>query len=141
MRQDEALETLERAETVGTRVRALGRWYAVYGIGYGLMSMVVVLTMGLSQTLRGVVVAMAVLAVCLTALSVYQARQPVKPLGYARLHAWGIGVWGAVYGLAVVAGMYLFPEDPAWWIPMAALSAVPTSVAGCMALRRSRSAV
>ncbi|MCK9869342.1 hypothetical protein MRI28_06685 [Nocardiopsis dassonvillei] len=141
MRRNEALDALERAEAVGTRVRALGRWYAVYGIGYGLMSMAVVLTMGLSGTLWGVAVAMAVLAVALTALSVYQARQPVKPLGYARLHLWGITLWGAVYALTVVAGMYLFPQDPAWWIPMAVLSAVPTSVAGCMALRRSRSAV
>ncbi|WP_017570523.1 hypothetical protein [Nocardiopsis halotolerans] len=139
MRQDEALDALERARAMDTKVRARGRWYAVYGIGYGLMSLVVVLTMGLTGTAMGASAAMAIVAVCLTALSVYQARQPVKPLGYARLHAWGILLWGAVYGLTVVAGMYFFPQVTAWWVPMAVLSALPTSVAGYVALRRSRS--
>ena len=139
MRREEAWDALEQAQTMDAKIRPKGRWYAVYCFGYGLASLIGLLVMGVPGTVLGMVVGSCVLAAMIVGLSFYQLGQPVKPLGYGKLHVWGISLWGAVYSLTLVVGMTLFQGDPAWWVPMALLSAVPTSVAGVIVLRQSRS--
>lgn len=140
MRREEAWDALERARAMDAKVRPMGRWYAVYGVGFGLTSMVLLLIIGVSDTVTGVFVGLAFYFVALTALIVYSMTRPVKPLGYNKLHNWGIGVWTPVYVTAVLVGSILFRGELLWWVPMALLSAVPTSVVGLIVLRRSRSA-
>ncbi|MGW5880086.1 hypothetical protein ACWFMI_26410 [Nocardiopsis terrae] len=140
MHREEARDALERARAMQAKVGPRGRWYAVYGFGFGLTSMVLLLIIGITGTVTGVLVGLAFYLVMLTALILYSRRQPVQPLGYARLHNWGIGVWAPVYATAVVAGSIFFQGESAWWVPMAVLSALPTSVAALVVLRRSRSA-
>ncbi len=140
MRREEAWDALEQAGAMDAKVRPMGRWYALYGIGFGLTSMILLLIIGISDSVAGVVVGMTFYAIALSALVVYSTTRPVKPLGYNRLHLWGIGVWTPAYVTAVVVGSILFRGELLWWVPMAVLSAVPTSVVGLIVLRRSRSA-
>lgn len=139
MRREDAWDALEQARDMNKRVRPMGGWYAAYGILYGLTSLGLVLTLGLADSGVGVIVASVVAVTIICLLSVYSLRQPVKPLGHGPLHVWGVATWGLIYGVALFVGMYLFPGDMLWWAPMAVLSALPTSVTGLIALRRSRS--
>lgn len=140
MRREEAWDALEQARAMDAKVRPMGRWYALYGIGFGLTSMVLLLIIGISGTVAGVFVGLAFYAVALTALLVYSTTRPVTPRGYSRFHGWSMAVWTPLYCVAVVAGAIYFQGVLIWWVPMAVLSALPTSVAGLVALRRSGSA-
>ncbi|MEU3306219.1 hypothetical protein ACWGSK_19930 [Nocardiopsis sp. NPDC055551] len=138
MRREDAWDALEQAQNLNERVRPMGGWYAFYGIAYGMVSLGLVLSLGITNSAVGSLVASVVAVTIICLLSVYSARQPVKPLGYGPLHAWGIAAWGVIYGVALFVGMYVFPGDLLWWAPMAVLSALPTTVTGLIALRRSR---
>ncbi|MEU3018158.1 MULTISPECIES: hypothetical protein [unclassified Nocardiopsis] len=137
MRREDAYDALERARLLDARIRPRGRWYTLYGVVFGLTSAVLLLIVGITGTVTGVVVGLALYAAVLGALIVYSVRQPVKPLDYARLHNWGMAGWTLVYTVAIVAGSVFFRGEPLWWVPMAVLSAVPTTVVGLVVLRRS----
>ena len=139
MRREEAWDALEQAEALDAKIRPRGRWYAVYGFGFGLTSMTTLLVIGITNSLTGLFVGIAFYLVLLAVLSVYSHVQPVQPLDYHRLHNWGIGVWTPVYVTAVVVGSIFLRGELLWWVPMAVLTAVPTSVVGLIVLRRSRS--
>ncbi|GAB3710046.1 hypothetical protein GCM10027590_02260 [Nocardiopsis nanhaiensis] len=138
MRREEAWDALEQAEALDAKIRPRGRWYAVYGLGYGFASLILVLILGLAPSAMGVIVGSSFFAVALALLSFYMAKQPVKPLHYGKLHSWGIGGWGVIYTLSLFVGLTFLQGELLWWVPMAVLSAVPTSVAGLIALRQSR---
>lgn len=140
MRREEAWDALEQARAMDAKVRPMGRWYALYGIGFGLTSMVLLLIIGISASTTGVAVGMVFYGVALTALITYNVTRPVKPLGLDKLHNWSMAVWTPLYCVAAVAGAIFFRGELLWWVPMAVLSALPTSVAGLVALRRSGSA-
>ncbi|WP_017602476.1 hypothetical protein [Nocardiopsis alkaliphila] len=137
MRREEAWDALEQAQALEKKVRPMGHWYAVYGIGYGVVSLTLLLSMGLSDSVMGVIVGTSFFALALSLLSLYMVKQPVKPLHYGKLHTWGIAGWGVIYSLAIVVGMIFFQGEPLWWVPMALLSAIPTSGAGLIVLRRA----
>lgn len=137
MRREQAWDALEQAQAMEKKVLPMGGWYAIYGIGYGIAGLTFLLVMGLSDSITGVIVGTSFFALALSLLSLYMAKQPVKPLHYGKLHTWGIAGWSVIYSLAVIVGMIFFQGEPLWWVPMALLSAIPTSVAGLIVLRRA----
>lgn len=139
MRREEAQDALEQARALDAKVRPMGRWYTLYGIGFGLTSMVLLLIIGVSGSVAGVAVGLVFYGIALTALIVYNMTRPVKPLGLDRLHNWSMAVWTPFYCVAVVVGSVYFRGELLWWVPMAVLSALPTSVAGLTLLRRTGS--
>ncbi|WP_150237703.1 hypothetical protein [Nocardiopsis quinghaiensis] len=140
MRRDEALDALERAETVGRRAHDRGRWYMLFAVLFSAATFTLTVTIGLFPTTTTIFTAMAVYLVLLTCLITFALRQPVQPRGYGWLHGLAMLGWGAVYGVTLFVGYAFFPEDPAWWVSGAALGTVPPMVAGWLAVRRNRSA-
>lgn len=140
MRREEAWDALEQARAMDAKVRPMGRWYTLYGIGFGLTSMVLLLIIGISGTPAGLIVGMVFYGIALTALIVYSTTRPVTPRDFTRFHGWSMAVWTPLYTVAVVVGSIFFQGEPLWWVPMAVLTALPTSVAGLIVWRRSGSA-
>ncbi|MEU1901318.1 hypothetical protein ABZ512_23290 [Nocardiopsis dassonvillei] len=140
MRRNEALDALERAETVGTRVRSRGRWYMVFAALFGAATFTLTVVIGLFPSPVTLLTTTAGFFVFLTALLIFAFRQPVTPRRFGMLHALAMFGWATVYGVTLFVGNRFFPGDPVWWISGAALGTVPPLVAGWLAARRSRSA-
>ncbi|MBR8740841.1 hypothetical protein DSY14_03720 [Nocardiopsis sp. MG754419] len=140
MHRDDAWDALERARAMDRKVRPMGGWYAIYGIAFGMTSLGLLLTMGVTNSGTGAIIGSSVALPMIFLLITYANRQPVTPRGYGHLHLWSLAAWTAIYGTTIFVGMYVFPGDLTWWVPMAVVSALPSSIAGLIALRRSRSA-
>lgn len=137
MRREDAYDALEQARLLDAKVRPMGRWYTLYGVAFGLTSTVLLLAVGITGTVGGAMAGLAFFLVALVVLIVYSLRQPVKPLDHTKLHNWGMAGWSLVYVVAMVPGSVLFRGELLWWVPLAVLSAVPTTVTGLIVLRRS----
>ncbi|WP_150255037.1 hypothetical protein [Nocardiopsis deserti] len=140
MRRNEALDALERAETVGTRVRSRGGWYMVFSALFAASTFGLTVVIGLFPSPVSLVAATTGFMVILTALLVFAARQPVSPRRFGALHGLAVFGWATVYGVTLFVGIRFFPGDPVWWVSGAALGAVPPLVAGWLAIRKGRSA-
>ncbi|OOC54164.1 MULTISPECIES: hypothetical protein [Nocardiopsis] len=138
MHRDEALDALERADTVGARAHGRGRWYMLFAVLFAATTFALTVTIGLFPSTVTIFTATSVCLVVLACLVTFALRQPVQPRGYGWLHGAAMLGWGTVYGVTLFAGYAFFPEDPVWWVSGAALGAVPPLVAGWLAVRESR---
>lgn len=138
----QARQMLDQADQVGAQVRGVGRWYALYATAYGLASAGCALAIGL---IPDIVVSMAILAVVWGAtvigLSVYSARQTVTPRHFRRTHLLMIVAWTLAWTLVIVGGPILARDPVTWYVPGAALTAVPPLAAAVIVLRSSRGEV
>ncbi|WP_435108981.1 hypothetical protein [Nocardiopsis synnemataformans] len=140
MHRDEALDALERAETVGTRVRSRGGWYMLFSALFAASTFALTVVIGLFPSPVSIAVTTVGFFVVVTALLIFAARQPVSPRLFGPLHVMAMLGWGTVYGVTLFVGNRFFPGDPVWWVSGAALGAVPPLVAGWLATRGGRSA-
>lgn len=137
MREHEAHGALEQAQALERRVRRQGVWLAGYCTLYSAASFVMVLVLGLlPQTPTAVV--MIAFFVLIGALIVWGVTRPVTPRHFAWLHTAMIVGWGVCYLVALLVGGEYFPENPAWWVPAAAATALPGLIVALLVLRRSR---
>jgi len=128
--REQAAAELARADTAAGRVHARSRWIAtflaVFGVGFGALT----LLLGLVQPFA---LRMTIFAVCwpilIIGMVIWSRRQPAAPRG--RL----VGVWGWV-GTGVLYGVALFVGTPAligraeYWVPAAVVVALPLCIAG-----------
>lgn len=121
----DAAAALARAASLRAEVHRMSRWYAHYLLVYGIAAFVTTLLVGMLPGAAGVGVAMGLWAAVIGGLSVYAARQRVSRRGFARRHGGIIGVWAALYGVVLAVGATEYPGDLAWWLPGAALVALP----------------
>lgn len=137
MREDEAREALDRANTLGHRVRGGGRWLALYCAVFGVGTLSVVLTTGLAAPgpLRTAMV--VVFGIMVLVLVVWAATRPVSPRRFGWLHTAMILGWSVLYSVALLVGLNFFPGEPAWWVPMAAATALPPWALTVYTLRAS----
>lgn len=125
MREDEAREALDRAGAVGHRMRGGGRWLALYCAVFGVGTLSVVLTTGLTAHGPLRTAMMAVFGIMVLVLVVWAATCPVNPRGFVWLHSAMLLGWGALYSVALLVGLNFFPGESAWWVPMAVATALP----------------
>lgn len=125
MREDEARQALDRVGTLGHRVRGGGRWLALYCAVFGVGSLSVVLATGLAPhgPLRTAV--MAVFGIMVLVLVVWASTRPVTPRRFTWLHTAMILGWSVLYSVALLGGLWFFPGESAWWVPMAVVTALP----------------
>ncbi|MGQ4271507.1 hypothetical protein [Nocardiopsis changdeensis] len=138
MRQDEALDALEQAETLKARMGGQGRWYAVFGAGYAAMSCALILALGLLPSPQALPWTMGAFAVVLALLLTYALTRPAQPRNLGVLHLGMMGAWTVIYLVTLVVGINLFPGVTAWWVSGALLSCLPPLTVAYMALRQSR---
>jgi hypothetical protein len=129
---------LARAEQLKTAVDQRSRWVVGYQMAYGTASLAMVLPLGLLSGPLGVAVSLAIWIPVIVALSVYAVRQPVAHRGMAVTHGVMIGTWATLYGIVLGVGIAFFPGDLAWWLPGAALVALPGFGAAYVTSRRVR---
>ncbi|MFL1379347.1 MULTISPECIES: hypothetical protein [unclassified Nocardiopsis] len=138
MRQDEALDALEQAETLKARMRGQGGWYAVFGAGYAAMSCALILALGLLPSPEALPWTMGAFAVVMALLLTYALTRPAQPRNLGVLHLGMMGAWTVVYLVTLLVGVNVFPGVTAWWVSGALLSCLPPLVVAYVALRQSR---
>ncbi|MEV5711875.1 hypothetical protein [Actinoallomurus sp. NPDC052274] len=129
---------LAQAEQLKAAVDRRSRWVVGYQLAYGTASLAMVLALGLLGGRLGTVVSLAIWVPVVVALSVYAAQQPVAHRGMAVTHGVMVGAWGVLYGAVLGVGIAFFPGDLAWWLPGAALVALPGFGAAYVTSRRVR---
>jgi uncharacterized membrane protein YjjP (DUF1212 family) len=129
---------LAQAQRLKRSVDRRSRWVVRYQLVYGTVSFAMVFALGLLKGPLGVAVSMAIWMPAIGVLSVYAARQPVAHRGMAVTHGVMIGIWAVLYGLVLGVGITFFRGDLAWWLPGAALVALPGFGAACVTARRVR---
>ncbi|GAB3205260.1 hypothetical protein ACQEU5_02070 [Marinactinospora thermotolerans] len=137
----EARTALTTAGVIDAKVRATGRWYASWAACYAVLTAGCTAVLGLFPGPGVIVVATLTWAsaiALLTALA--QRRSATVPRGQGRRHGMMILAWALLYGAVLLIGLYLFPGEPAWWIPGALLTAVPPAVAAWQTLRATTEA-
>jgi hypothetical protein len=132
MDQKEAGEALASADTVAARIRAghgshglllslLGAAMAAMTAAYGLL--------GEAPSGYGL---QAVLLVPFFALVIYTATRPVLPRRHRSWYAVTTACGAGVYSVTVAVGTAVFPGEPLWWGPGAALCAAPFLVVAAL---------
>lgn len=137
MQEHEARDALERAQVLGRRVRHHGAWLAGYCSAFGTASFVLVLTIGLLPG-TPVLITGVLFAILIAGLVLWAATRPVSPRHFVWMHTGMILGWGVLYGVALHVGLEHFPKNPLWWIPAAAVTALPGLVVALLVLLRSR---
>lgn len=110
----------ESARRIGTRARWMSVYLAVFGVGFGVLTLV----LGLAGP-ASMVVVMPLWGVLIVVMVVWSHRQLATRRGTGRRIA---GYWigtAALYGIALFAGIERFPGRPAFWIPAALAVAAP----------------
>jgi len=131
----EAAAALDRASRLAWTTRAQGwRWVRRYLTGWAVASVGLVLTIGLGGR-AGFFVGMAVWAVVVAAGTAWSSRQGATAAGTARRIFVGAASWAVVYGVALFAGMSLWPGLVAYWVPAALVSAAPLLLAAWLPTR------
>ncbi len=127
MTREQAVEELARADAAAGRVRRKSRWIATYlavfGVGFGAVT----LLLGLVEPLA---LRMTIFFVCgpvlVVGMVVWSRRQPAAPRG--RLWGW-LGT-GILYGVALFVGTPGLEGRVEYWLPAAVVVALPLCVAG-----------
>jgi hypothetical protein len=110
----------ESARRIGTRARWMSVYLAVFGVGFGTLTLVLGLAGSVSMT-----VLMPLWAALIAVMVVWSRRQLATRRGTGRRVA---GYWvgtSVLYGAALFAGLSRFPGRPAFWIPAALVVAAP----------------
>ncbi|MBO2452921.1 hypothetical protein J4573_37925 [Actinomadura barringtoniae] len=127
---------LARADELKAAVDERSRWLIRFQLGYGAMSLVMVLLLGLISWPAGIVVSMAFWVVTLTYLIIYAMRQPVTHRGMARSHGAMMAAWTVLYMAVLFAGLH-FQGEAAWWVPGAVVVSLPGFFSAYLTHRRT----
>jgi predicted lipid-binding transport protein (Tim44 family) len=119
------------ARRIGTRARWMSVYLAVFGVGFGALTLVLGLAGSPSMT-----IVMPLWGVLIAVMVVWSQRQLASRRGTGRRVAvYWVGT-GALYGIALFVGDAHFPGRPAFWIPAALIVAAPL-LAGAIRERRA----
>lgn len=121
---DQAEKALADAQDSRTRLAAGQDWLRAYLLVFAAGSVGIVLIFGLGGR-TGVIVGMTLWISLITVMSWWGAKHSVVLRGHKRRSRWAFGAWAVLYGMSIFVGTILFAGEPAFWIPAAALSAVP----------------
>ncbi|MFF7727390.1 hypothetical protein [Streptomyces sp. NPDC008001] len=138
MDKKEAQEALASADALASRMRVRSRrpGLAVFLLGLAMMVMTAVFGLLIEPSTQYAVP--AVLLIPFFALVIHTATRPVLARRYRTLYALTTAAGAAVYTLTVTLGTVLFSGEPLWWVPGAALCAVPFFVIGVLDRRAAR---
>lgn len=128
--REQAVAGLAQAQTISRCVEGRSRWIAVYlavfGAGYG----VVTLILGLVTPLWLRMAIFGVLWACLVVGMVFWAHlQPAVPRYRRRRGAWGWAGTAVLYAAAIGIGTPGLMGQVAYWLPAAVLVATPLLLA------------
>ena len=127
---------LADAHTASAALAARGNWLRTYLLVFAAGSVTVVLLIGLEGR-RGATIATTLWLLLVAVMSWWGARQRVIPRGHKRRTLLAFGGWGVLYGATLLIGEYLFAGQPAFWVPAAAITAIPLALAACWPVSRS----
>ncbi len=126
---------LARAAELTTRTRAAAwRWVRVYLSGWAVGSAALVASVGLGGT-AGMLVALGAWGVLVGVGVAWARRQGFAVAAAGRRIGIGAGLWAATYGAILAVGLTGFPGSPGFWVPAAAVSAVPLLAAAWWPVR------
>lgn len=120
----EAEGALVDARTARTTLTAGGHWLRTYLLVFATASVPVVLLIGLDGR-RGAIIGTMLWLFLVAVMSWWGARQRVILRGHKRRSALAFGGWGLLYGLTLFVGVYVFNDQPAFWLPASLITAVP----------------
>lgn len=109
---------------------ARGNWFRKYLLVFAAGSVAVVLLIGLGGRTGATIATMLWLSL-VAAMSWWGTRQRVVLRGHKRRSFLSFGGWGVLYGITLVVGVYAFPGQPAFWLPAAAITAIPLVLGAC----------
>lgn len=129
---DAAGDVVRRADELGSRTRHAGRWYArymaVFGAGFGLMTLLLGLGPDGAEGVWWSLGLMAVWAVLVTVMVVWAFRRPVQGALSGRTYVPGWVGTGLLYAAALFGG--LDRDLPVWaWVLAALVVPLPLLVA------------
>jgi len=127
---------LADATTARRALAARGNWLRTYLLVFAAGSVAVVLLIGLGGR-RGATIAMMLWLFLVAAMSWWGVRQQVILRGHKRRSFLAFGGWGVLYGTTLLVGLYLFADQPAFWVPAAVITAAPLVLAACWPTSRS----
>ncbi|GAA3006303.1 hypothetical protein [Streptosporangium longisporum] len=129
-------EALARAEELETVVRDRSRWYVHYLVVFGTSICALVLVLGFTTSVPPKMVATGLWLALIAVITVHAVRQPVIRRGFGVRHTVMIGTTFALYGVVLLAGSAWFRNEPAWWVPGAVLTSLPSLVGAYLEARR-----
>ncbi|GAA2441483.1 hypothetical protein GCM10010191_67140 [Actinomadura vinacea] len=138
-----AATALAEADKLRATVQQSSRWLIRFHLAYGAAAAVAVLLLGLVSSPAGIMTVTACWLVVIAALIGYAVRQPVSHRGMARTHGFMIAGWTVTYMAVLIPGVNWFEGDLMWWLPGAAVVAVPSLLSAYVTARhqlRPRSA-
>jgi hypothetical protein len=136
MDETSAKQALDTADSMASKVRGQGRWHPKAMLGLGVLEAAIVLAGGLFPNAGLLLMPGALLP--LFAYVIYTATRPVV----ARRQRYFYPILGALVAVVIAIagplGQVNFPQNPAWWVPAAVLSAIPFVLAAWLEVRGRR---
>jgi hypothetical protein len=104
-----------------------GSWvYVSWLVGMAVATAMYLSGLGVADTDRSVLVISVVFGVCVAGLSLgLLPRARASRVGFPRRWVASVVGWGVLYAASMLLGLLFFRAEPAFWLPAAALSALP----------------
>ncbi|MFF3547541.1 hypothetical protein [Streptomyces platensis] len=132
----DAAAALARVQELDSTVRKSSKWYVRYQVLYGCAAAIMVLSIGLLPPPHGVAIGTGFWMATVAGLSVYAVRQRVSRRGFGRRHVGMIMVWALLYFAVLFPGVMWHQGAASWWVPGAAVVALPGLIGGYLEARR-----
>ncbi|MFI8517631.1 hypothetical protein ACIGEZ_07355 [Streptomyces sp. NPDC085481] len=127
--QADAVASLEGVARIEATTLGRSGWYVGYLWVFAAWQLILVPAVLLWRGPTGVIVSTLANALMVMGLSVFAARQPVVPRGFAGRHLRVIGAWAVAYVLALVVGFTAFVGSVAFSAAAALVCALPAAAA------------
>lgn len=134
--RSDAAAALAVALTAQTSLADRGHWFRRYVLVCAAGSVPLLLLVGLGGQ-NGAAIGTTLWIVLCSAISWWGARQRVVLRSNKRRTLLGFGGWAVLYVTALLLGLALFPNRPAFWVPAALVAAIPLVLVACWPTNQS----
>ena len=131
----ETAALLDQADRMARAARRASRTYAAYPVLFGLVCLGTLTLFATAPLPVALLVGMPAFGVGVTLLSVWQARQPVRPRHLTAVHLSTIGAFAVLWGGSMLLGV---SEGPGWFLAGGGAIFVVTLLAAVVVTKLAR---
>lgn len=133
--REEALASLDSAQSVSATLRTRGTWFRGYLLGFAAATVPFMVVLGTGHVI-GLLLGLGGWGVVTLAMVLWSRTQPVVLREHKKRIGGAFAAWATVYGIALAVGLVNYQGNLAYWIVAALFTSLPLVIAALRPLDR-----